>query len=185
MVTTWRRRRAGPADNDASGGAWLACGSVLALLPLAATEPMRRILGVAALGMSGARGLLIEDGVRRLRRPPRATAFVDGAALMLIAYLHLITALTETRRLSLEAVDAETASLTRLSTLRRAPHSSATTLVLRANWPPSVLSTPFVLRADAPKHWRVLSQTLEQVAAIRRSENSLDVAADNGPLCAI
>ena len=134
-------RRGAILDTDASGGAWLACGSVLALLPLAATEPSRRILGVAALGVSGALGVLVAQGVRRAR-PVRLSALVDVAALVLIAYVHVIAALIETRRLSRDAVEEENSSLARLSAVRRPSHPADTTLMLRANLPPRPLSGP-------------------------------------------
>ena len=41
-----------------------------------------------------------------------------------------------------------------------------------------------MLRAAAPKHWWVLSQTFEQVTAIRTGPNSLDLIQDEGPLFA-
>jgi hypothetical protein len=176
-----KMRGATHLNGDSSGGAWLACGSVLALLPLAATEPSRRILAVAALGVSGALGVLIDGGIRRVR-PLRASAVADLAALLLIAYLHVVAALIETRRYSFEAVADETLSLARLSALRRPSHPLDTTLMLRANWSPTVLSTPFVLRDGSPRRWRVLSQTFEQIAAIRSSETSLDLAVENGSL---
>jgi hypothetical protein len=151
---------------------------------LAATEPARRILAVAALGVSGALGVLIERAVRRVR-PLRASALADLAALLLIGYVHVVAALIESRRYSFEAVADENVSLARLSALRRPSQQLDTTLVLRANLSPTLLSTPFVLRDGSPPRWRVLSQTFEQIAAIRTSETSLDVAVENGSMFAL
>ena len=184
IATVLKMRRTTHLNGDWSGGAWLACGSVLALLPLAATEPTRRILAVAALGVSGALGVLIERGVRRVR-PLRASALADLAALLLIAYIHVVGALIETRRYSFEAVAEENLSVARLSALRRPSHQLETTLMLRANSFPTLFSTPFVLRDGSPRRWRVLSQTVEQIAAIRTSETSLDVAVENGSMFAL
>jgi hypothetical protein len=157
---------------------------VLALLPLAATQPSRRILAVAALGVSGALGVLIERAVRCVR-PLRASALADLAALLLIAYIHAVAALVETRRYSFEAVAEESLSLARLSALQSPSHRGDTTLILRANESPTLFSTPFVLRNGSPRRWRVLSQTFDQITAIRTSASSLDVAVQNGSLFAI
>ena len=68
LGTIWNTRRDALSGG---GGAWLASGSVLALIPLTTTEPSRRILGIAALGVSGALGVLIERWARGFARPPR------------------------------------------------------------------------------------------------------------------
>jgi hypothetical protein len=115
----------------------------------------------------------------------RFSATVDVAVVLLIAYVHVVSALIETRRLSLVAVQEENSSLARLSRVARPSNPADTTLMLRANLPPTVLWTPFVLREGAPQRWRVLSQTFEQIAAIRTSESSIDVAAENGSLFAL
>lgn len=176
---TLRRRRLGAGWG---GAAWFAFGSVLALLPLAATVPSRRILGIAALGMSGAVGFLIDKGARKLKWPLRLGALANVPVVAMLGYVHLIFAPLETRRLSLTAVEAESQSLAQFTTVQRGERLAGTTLVLRAKYPPTVLWTPFLLRADAPKHWWVLSQTFEQMAAIRISPSSIDVVGEENPL---
>ncbi len=180
LGTTWNARRDAALHN--SGGAWLASGSVLALLPLTATEPSRRILGVAALGVSGALGVLLEKWARGFKRPLRPWALVGVAAVAMIGYLHLIAAPLETRRLSIQAVQEEIRSVAAFSMVRRPNSPVETTLILRAKYPPTVLWTPFLLRGDAPNHWWVLSQTFEQTVAIRTSPSSIEVREEEGPL---
>jgi hypothetical protein len=183
-ASSWAMRRRDLLVDAGGAAAWLACGSVLALLPLAATEPSRRILGIAALGVSGVLGILIERGREGLARQPRPTAFIDLGAVLLLGYVHFIAAPSETRRISREAVDATSGSITRFASLRGASHAEMG-VVVRANHPPTLLWTPFMLRADAPEQWRVLSQTFERTTVIRTSPSALEVAAENGPLFAV
>jgi hypothetical protein len=179
VYTAWsaQRGRSGP---DASGGSWLASGSVIALLPLAVTEPSRRLLGVVALGVGGAVGVLIDRGLRRLRRPLQLSALLVVAAVA--GFIHLAAAPFQTRRLSRDALEDQTDSLRRFATVPRRAPSVDTTLVVRANYGLTVLSAPFILRDEAPKRWRVLSHTFAQTAAIRTSPSAIEIVQDNVPL---
>jgi len=179
LGTIWNARR-GALSGD--GGAWLASGSVLALIPLTTTEPSRRILGVAVIGVSGALGVLIEKWARGFRRPLRPWGLAGVIAVALIGYVHLIAAPLETRRLSRQAVEDEIRSVAEVSRVRRQHGPVDTTLVLRANYSTTVLWTPFALRRDAPNHWWVLSQTFEQTVAVRTSPSSIEVSEEEGPL---
>ena len=163
VASVWRARR-GRSKTDSGGAAWLACGSVMALLPLAATEPSRRLLGVAALGVSGLVSVLLAEGIRPLGFRLRRVALIGAAALA--ASIHLAAAPFQTRRLSLDAVGDMVGNLARFDTVPRQARSIDTTLVIRANCGLTVLSAPYLLRGEAPKHWRVLSHTFEQTAAI-------------------
>lgn len=176
VVTTVRiARRRSPTAAD--GSPWLACGSVIALLPLAATEPSRRLLGIAAIGVSGAVGVLIAEAVRLLRHPLRRPALVGAAVVA--GFIHLVAAPFQTRGLSTESVEDQVQNLARFSTIPHGVHAVDTTLVLRATYGLTVLSAPFLLGQDAPKHWRVLSHTFEQAAAIRTSPTSVEVVHEN------
>jgi hypothetical protein len=177
--TVWRARRA-ESGADSDGGAWLACGSVIALLPLTVTEPSRRLLGVVALGVSGAVGALIERAAGRIHRPLRLSALVGVAAVA--AFIHVMAAPFSTRGLSRESVEDQVQSLARFNTVPRRARQIDTTLVVRANYGLAVLSAPFILREDAPVRWWVLSHTFEQVTAIRTSPRSIEVAAEKVPL---
>jgi hypothetical protein len=179
LGTTWNARRDAPRGG---GGAWLASGSVLALIPLTTTEPSRRILGVTALGVCGALGVLIEKCARGFRRPLRPLALAGVAAVAMIGYVHLIAAPLETRRLSRQAVEDEVRSVAGISIVRRPDGPVDTTLVLRANYSTTVQWTPFLLRENAPNHWWVLSQTHEQTVAVRTSPSSVDVREEEGAL---
>lgn len=162
------------------GGPWLACGSIIAVLPLAATEPSRRLLGVAALGVSGAVGVLLEKGTRAVRRPTRLS-FVVGLATV-AGIVHLVVAPFQTRRFSAYEVESQFQNLARFDTVPSKARSVDTVLVVRANYGLTVLTAPFILREEAPKHWLVLSHTFERTAAIRTSPSSLDVVQENTAL---
>lgn len=177
--TVWSARRE-LSGTMSRGGPWLACGSLLALLPLAATEPSRRLLGVAALGVSGAVGVLLDKGIRRIGRPIRPSLVVGVAAVA--AFIHLVVAPFQTRQLSFGAVEDQIQNLARFATVPHRARSVDTALVVRANYGLTVLSAPFLLREEAPKHWVVLSHTFEQTAAIRTSTSSVEVVQENTPL---
>jgi hypothetical protein len=177
--TVWSARRE-PSTLTPGAGWWLACGSVLALLPLAATEPSRRLLGVAALGVSGAVGVLLAKGARSIRRPVRLPLVLGLAAV--VGLIHLVIAPFQTRRLSFDAVEEQVQNLARFETVPGRARSVDTALVLRANYGLTVLSAPFILREQAPKHWLVLSHTFEQTAAIRTSPSSIEVVQEDAPL---
>lgn len=173
--TAWsaQRGRTGPE----SDGLWLACGSVIALLPVAVTEPSRRLLGIVALGVSAAVGVLVEKAARRRLR--LSGLFAISA---LAAFIHLAAAPLQTRRLSLGAVDDQIQDLAQFATVPRPAPPPDTTLVVRATRGLTVLSAPFILRDEGPKHWRVLSHTFDQTAAVRRSPNSLELVQEHVPL---
>ena len=177
--TVWRAQR-GRSDADHHGALWLACGSVIALLPLASTEPSRRLLGVAAIGVSGAVGVLLAMGVRRISPPLRRAALIGMAAVA--AFVHVVSAPLQTRGLSRDAVDETIEHLARFSTVPRRARSVDTALVVRANFGLTVLSAPYLLREEAPKHWWVLSHTFDQTAAIRTSPRSIEVVQEKVPL---
>jgi hypothetical protein len=177
--TAWSAQRQ-RSETGSGGGSWLVCGSVIALLPIAATEPSRRLLGVAALGVSGAVGVLIEKGVARIGRPLRFPALVGIAAVA--GFIHLVAAPLQARRLSLDAVEDQIHTLAQFATVPHRDRAADTTLVVRANLGSTVLSAPFILREQAPKHWRVLSHTFAQIAAIRTSPTSIELVQDDVPL---
>ncbi len=176
-VGTAQRRR---SVVDPGGGAWLACGSVLALLPLAATEPSQRLLGVSAIGVSAVVSVLLANGIRRIGSPLRQAALIGVAAAA--AFIHLAAAPFQTRRLSLETVEDMIENLARFDTVPRDARSIDTTLVLRASGGLPVLSAPYLLREESPRHWRVLSHTFEQTTAVRISARSIEVTNDSVPL---
>src|SRR5665213_489863 len=179
VATVWAAGRP-RSQGRPLGGWWLACGSVLALFPLAATEPARRLLGVAALGIGGAVGVLLDVGMRRLRPPVRPSLVVVVAAMA--AFVHLISAPFQTRRSSVDEVEDQSQSLARFTTVPQRARSVDTALVIRATQGLTALSAPFVLREDAPKHWLVLSHTFGQTAAIRTSASSVDVVQEKSAL---
>jgi hypothetical protein len=55
-------------------------------------------------------------------------------------------------------------------------------ILASANYGLTVLSAPYLLRQEAPKHWWVLSHTFEPTAAIRISRRSIEVVQDHVPL---
>jgi len=175
----WSARR-GPTTTDRVGGLWLACGSVIGLLPLAVTEPSRRLLGVVALGVSGAVGVLIEQGAPRIRRPLRVSPLLMVAALA--GLIHLAAAPFQSRGISLDAVEDQVRELAQFDTVPHQARAVDTTLVVRAMRGLTVLSAPFILREDAPKHWWVLSHTFEPTAAIRTSPGSIEIVQEHVPL---
>lgn len=165
------------------GGAWLACGSVLALLPLAATEPSPRVLGVTAIGVSGWVSGLLVSGLPRRDPTFRRGALTGVAALA--AFIHLANAPFQLRRFSLETGEDMTETLARFDTVPRDARSIDTTVVLRASGGLPVLSAPYLLRDEAPRHWRVLSHTFEQTTAVRTSSHSVEVTQDSVALLPI
>lgn len=177
--TAWtvRRKR---VPSFPVGAAWLACGSVLGLFPLAATEPTRRVLGIAVLGMAAAVGVLLDRGIRRIRWPLTPSLLLGVAVLATI--IHVVVAPPQTRGISVAEVEDDIRSLARFTTVPQRARSTDTVLVVRANNGLTALSAPFVLRDSAPKHWLVLSHTFEQTAAIRTSPSSLQVVQDKTPL---
>lgn len=169
-----RRSRPG---RESGRGAWLACGSLLALFPVAATEPSQRLLGVAAIGVSGSVAVLLANVIHHAGLTLRRVSLIGVAVLA--AFVHLATAPLQTRRLSLEAVGDMVRHLARFDTVPRDARSTDTTLVLRATDGLPVLSAPYLLREEAPRHWRVLSHTFEQTKAIRLSPRSIEVTQDS------
>ena len=181
-VVWWARRT--PTEWRKMG--WFPLGSVLALCPLAATEPTPRILGMAALGVSAAVAVIVEAGWRTVeRKQGSAKAIAVVCAALLLGYVHLVRGPLGAHRLARQAVEDERWYEHRLSEVLKHPNlSSSTVLVVRANYPATVLWAPFMLGGAAPKHWWVLSQTFEQSTAIRTGPNSLDLIQDEGPLFA-
>jgi len=177
MVGTIRKAR---QQTSPGGGAWLACGAVVALLPVAASEPTRRLLAVAALGISGAIGVLLAEAADRIRARPRPSLVVGVAAIA--GFIHLIVAPLQTRRQSYDEVEDQSQSIARFTTVPQRARSIDTALVVRASNGLTALSAPFVLREAAPKHWLVLSHTFGEVAAIRTSASSVDLVQENAAL---
>jgi hypothetical protein len=173
MVGTIRKAR---RQTSPGGASWLACGAVVALLPVAATEPTRRLLAVAALGISGAIGALLAEAADRIRARARPALVVGVAAVA--GLIHLIVAPLQTRRQSYDEVVEQSQSIARFTTVPQRARSVDTALVVRANNGLTALSAPFILREDAPKHWLVLSHTFGQVAAIRTSASSVDLVQE-------
>jgi len=175
------RNAPGLSGANSRTGAWLACGSILSIVPLTPTEPSRRLLGVAALGVSGLASVLLSYGGRGCGSPARRRG-VWVAVGAVTAVIHLVAAPLQTRRLSVEAVDETLKHLTRFTALPYDARGTDTTLVLRATDGLPVLSAPYLLRDEAPQRWRVLSHTFEQTKAIRLSPSSIEVTQDRVPL---
>ena len=178
--TVWRAQQSRSTADHRGGALWLPCGSVIALLPLASTEPSRRLLGVAAIGVSGAVGVLLGAGIRRVSPPVRRAALIGVAAVA--AFVHVVSAPFQTRGLSRDATEETIANLARFDTVPLRGRSVDTTLVVRANYGLTVLSAPYLLREGAPRHWRVLSHTFDQTAAIRTGPRSIEVVQEKVPL---
>jgi hypothetical protein len=178
----WARR----VPSEWRAMAWLPIGSLFALCPLAATEPTRRILGIAALGVSSAVAVVVEMAWRTLegkRWTPRAISALCCA--LILGYVHLARAPMEAHRLARQAVEDERWYERRLAAaVKRSDRPASTIIVMRANYPSTVLWTPFMLGEAAPEHWWVLTQTFEESTAIRTGPNSLDLIQEEGPLFA-
>jgi hypothetical protein len=97
-------------------------------------------------------------------------------------FIHVVSAPFQTRGLSRDAVEETIEHLARFSTVPGRARSVDTALVIRANFGLTVLSAPYLLRDEAPKHWRVLSHTFDQTAAIRTSPRSIEVVQEKVPL---
>jgi hypothetical protein len=82
-------------------------------------------------------------------------------------------------------VNDQVENLTRFSSVPSRARSIDTTLIVRANYGLTVLSAPYLLRQEAPKHWWILSHTFAQTVAIRTSPRSIDVLQENVPLIPI
>jgi hypothetical protein len=135
---------------------------------------------VTAIGVSGAIGMLLVTGFRRVSPPLRRAGLIGIAAVAV--FIHVVSAPFQTRGLSRDAVEETIEHLARFSTVPRRARSVDTALVVRANFGLTVLSAPYLLREEAPKHWWVLSHTFDQTAAIRTSPRSIEVVQEKVPL---
>jgi hypothetical protein len=106
---------------------------------------------------------------------------VVGVAAM-AGFIHLMVAPFQTRRLSFDEVVDQSQNIARFTTVPQRARSVDTALVVRATYGLTVLSAPFLLRGEAPKHWLVLSHTFDQTAAIRTSVSSLEIVQEKTAL---
>jgi hypothetical protein len=175
----WRRSQ----DQEERRAGWLMLGSLLALVPVAATEPSPRVLGLPALGISATIALAVKLGLRALLRKewtPRATATI--ALGLGLGCVHLVVAPIEAHRLAARTVDDELWYEKRLGAVTRVGRAVSTIVVVRANYPSTVLWTPLMLRDRSLRHWLVLSQTLNGSVAVRNAPSSLDLIQEDGPV---
>ena len=178
-ATLWRATRHRSRE-EGPRGLWLGCGSVMAVIPLAATEPGWRLLGLTALGISATVGILLDEALRRIHRPLRPSLLLGLAVPA--ALIHLTVAPFQARRTSLAEVEEQNRSLAPFTTLPAQARSGDTVLVVRANNGLTALAAPFILGDQAPKHWLVLSHTFDQTAAIRASRSSVEVVQEKAAL---
>jgi hypothetical protein len=175
----WRRLE----NHDERRAGWLILGSLLAFVPLAATEPSPRVLGLPAMGISAGIALALEAGLRALLRKQWTARGTATVALALgLGCIHLIAAPIETGRLATQTVRDEAWYEKRLAAVKRLGRPVSTIVVVRANYPSTVLWTPFMLPMTPLQHWFVLSQTFNGVVAIRTAASSLDLTEGDGPL---
>jgi hypothetical protein len=181
-VVVARRRPKGPFHPLA----WLTAGFVLSLLPIAAAEPSTRVLGMAALGASGALGMLIAS-VFSLQRPKTIglPSMVDFAAALVIAYAFIWHLPAESHAFIKRALADEMRTIDHFMALRPRVTSNTTVVVTRASTPSTLLSAPLAFRPHSPRHWWVLSRTAELVTVVRTSLNSVDVSARDGAVISI
>jgi hypothetical protein len=163
---------------------WILAGSVAALAPVLAIEPSVRVLGVVMIGISGWVGLII-DRVwtdRERGRLPAQTAATWIAALIVV-FAHFVWAPIQTVRATDLAMKAEAEFSQRLAWLREhIGRDKSTVIAFRADSPPAIYWTPFMLRDAAPARWRVLSFGAGLMSAIRRTPNTLELVAQDRPL---
>jgi hypothetical protein len=163
---------------------WMLAGSVLAMVPVLATEPSVRVLGVAMIGVSAWVGLIV-DRVWSNRHVAKLTApsVTAWIATILLAFVHFVWAPIETTKATDLAMRAEADFSQRLTWLgQHVGRDKSTVIVFRADSPPATYWTPFMLEGAVPARWRVLSFGAGLMSAIRRTPNTLELVAHERPL---
>lgn len=158
----------------------LLTGSVVSLLPLAATQPSTRLLGIPMLGICGVFGIVVHALCRALVTAPKNMRPVAGLAVVACAYGHLVRPPIYARAFAGEATAAESRDLSYLDTIRAAAGRADTIIVARAVSPALVLWAPFVLKDPQFSRWRVLSQTVGRSVLVRSGPRVVDVLQDGG-----
>jgi hypothetical protein len=164
---------------------WLLVGSLLAVVPLLATEPKPRLLGVAAVGVSAVTGIVLDRGVADLtalfkREPVRWSP--DAWLLVLsLAATHFVLMPIRARRTMNGMLRDARIFEDRLAWIRTHVPRDATTIgVLRASVLPSVLWTPFMLGDSTAAQWRALTEGFDTVVAVRSGPRTLEMSGDRG-----
>lgn len=185
LVVPIRRAFAALEPRSRDAASWLLLGSMIALVPVLAVVPARRLLGVSMIGIAMVVALVIEhvwfpaEGEPNVSRG-RAAGIASLAALAL-GFGHLVhgpgTAFLQARQHQLDATDFQD----RVGWLRGRAGEPAQARVGVVRGMAGVFFAPFALdaRGVTPERWCVLAQA-GHVLALRRDALTLDLIATKG-----
>jgi hypothetical protein len=163
--------------------AWLLGGSLLSILPVLAVEPSRRLLSVAMVGASATVALVLDHAWFPATLPPRrGVAELTGLVALGLGFAHLVRAPLDTWLGIQAASNIATGFESRMRQVGERGVRGANVIVVRAVSPDATLFAPFVLGADAPATWRVLSFATGRSLLLRKDARTIELVASQLPL---
>jgi hypothetical protein len=183
LVVPLRRALDRLDEGERGGAAWLAAGSLLAMVPMLAVEPSARLLGASMIGISAAVALVLE----RVWFPPEVEARSGGAELsalvaLALAFVHVVRAPLDTWLTTRLLADMASGIQKRMNwvSAHAAGHSSI--VVLRAESLTTAIFAPCMLGESTSVRWRVLSYEGGRVLILRTGDRSVELVASPKPI---
>ena len=185
LVVPVRRAFAALEPRERTSAIWLLVGSMLALVPVLAVVPARRLLGVSMIGIAVVVALLGERVWFPAKGEPNVSrgraAGVASLAALGLGFAHLVhgpgTAYLQARQHRLDAADFAS----RVSWLRRRSGDPTKAEIGVIRGMAGVFFAPFALdpHGKTPARWCVLAQA-GHVLALRRDALTIDLVATKG-----
>jgi hypothetical protein len=164
---------------------WMLGGSLVALGPVLAVEPSRRLLGASTVGIAATAALVMDrvwfppDGQAEERRGASELSTLVGLGL---GFVFFVRAPIDTFAASRAVAISGEIVRERMLWVRDRIGSADEVVALRANSPSAQLFSPFTVDRETPIRWRLLTYASGRSLLLRTGEKAIELVASPHPL---
>jgi hypothetical protein len=164
---------------------WMLAGSLVALGPVLAVEPSRRLLGVSTIGIAAVAAVVMDRAwfsPSARTEPRRGFAELSSLAALGLAFVFFVRAPIDTVAASRAVAISGAIVRDRMLWVRDRIGTSSEVVALRANSPSAQLFSPFTVDRETPVRWRLLTYASGRSLLLRTGEKSIELVASPHPL---
>jgi hypothetical protein len=170
---------------ERSRAIWMLVGSLVALGPVLAVEPSRRLLGVSTVGIAAVAALVMDRAwfpPGGQAEPRRGVAELSSLVALGLGFVFFVRAPIDTVAASRAVALSGEIVRERMLWVRDRIGKSDEVVALRANSPSAQLFSPFTVDRDTPIRWRLLTYASGRSLLLRTGDNAIELVASPHPL---
>jgi hypothetical protein len=185
LVVPIRRTLAALAAEERARAAWMLVGSLVALGPVLAVEPSRRLLGVSTIGIAAVAALVMDRAwfpPAGKEEPRRGAHELSTLVALGLGFVFFVRGPIDTVAAGRAVAISGEIVRERMLWVRDRIGKSDEVVALRANSPSAQLFSPFTIDRETPVRWRLLTYASGRSLLLRTGEKAIELVASPHPL---